>query len=256
MWKPDEDEFFIGYEPPMPPQLARFVSRAVAAVGSVLLVWGITLAAGHLRLEGGTFEFGHPTSFSGTVVERPYPALKINGAEADVTASLLLVAPGKRGAESLVRGVDGRHVTLTGTRIQRGTHTMVEVVPESIAPRTTSAGSTNGDALLEQPTDERVELTGEVVDSKCFLGVMVPGSGKTHKECASLCLRGGIPPALFVHDGKGRSSLLLMTGASGEPIAAKALLIAGEAVAVTGSIRRDGSWLVLQTDPSYWHRIQ
>jgi hypothetical protein len=41
-----------------------------------------------------------------------------------------------------------------------------------------------------------VKLTGEIVDSKCFLRVIAPGSGKTHKECASLRLRGGIPPAV------------------------------------------------------------
>ena len=70
-------------------------------------------------------------------------------------------------------------------------------------------------ALLEQSDKGAVELTGEIVDSKCFLGVMVPGSGKTHKECASLCLRGGIPPALFVQDRAGHSSLLLLVGQLG-----------------------------------------
>ena len=35
--------------------------------------------------------------------------------------ALLLVAPGKHGADALVRGLDGRHVALTGTRIRRGT---------------------------------------------------------------------------------------------------------------------------------------
>lgn len=42
-----------------------------------------------------------------------------------------------------------------------------------------------------------VTLDGELVDSKCYLGTMKPGDGKTHKSCAILCLRGGIPP-LFV----------------------------------------------------------
>jgi hypothetical protein len=33
MWKPEEDEFFIGYAPPMPPRLGRFVSRVVIGIG-------------------------------------------------------------------------------------------------------------------------------------------------------------------------------------------------------------------------------
>jgi hypothetical protein len=27
-------------------------------------------------------------------------------------------------------------------------------------------------------------LTGEIVDSKCYLGVMNPGQGKVHRDCA------------------------------------------------------------------------
>ena len=110
-------------------------------------------------------------------------------------------------------------------------------------------------ALLERSDNGPVELTGEIVDAKCFLGVMVPGSGKTHKECASLCLRGGIPPALYVQDRAGHSSLLLLTGPTGEPIGSPALQTAGEAISLTGSIQRQGGWLVLRTDPGSWHRV-
>ena len=95
-----------------------------------------------------------------------------------------------------------------------------------------------------------VTVRGEIVDSKCFLGVMVPGSGKTHKDCASLCLRGGIPPALFVQDRAGDSALMLLTGSSGEPIGARALQIAGEAVEMTGMLQRQGGWLVLRRSDS------
>ena len=84
---------------------------------------------------------------------------------------------------------------------------------------------------------------------------MVPGSGKTHTECASLCLRGGIPPALYVQDRAGHSSLLLLVGPTGEPIGARALQAAGEAISLTGSIQRRGGWLALRTDPTSWHRV-
>jgi hypothetical protein len=103
--------------------------------------------------------------------------------------------------------------------------------------------------------DRPVKVRGEIVDSKCFLGVMVPGAGKTHKECASLCLRGGIPPALYVHDQSGHSSLLLLTGTTGEPIGAQALQVVGEAIDVTGTIERQGGWLVLRTDPNTWEPV-
>ena len=255
MWDPEQEEFFIGYAPPMPPRLARFVTRTVIGIACVILLLAVTLAAGHVPLEGGTFEFGQPKSFSGTIVERPYPGLRLDGVDSNVEPwPPLLVAPGKHGADRLVSGLDGRHVTLTGTRIQRGSHTMIEVEPESLVSKASESGSMRATALLERSDKGLVELTGEIVDSKCFLGVMVPGSGKTHKECASLCLRGGIPPALYVQDRAGHSSLLLLAGPTGEPIGAPALQAAGEAISLSGSIQRQGGWLVLRTDPSSWHR--
>ena len=262
MWKPagpegpgNNDEFFIGYAPPMPPRLGRFVGRVVIGIGCLVVIVAVTLAAGHRRLEGGTFEFGHPKSFSGTIVARPYPGLRLDGVDSNVEPWPLLVAPGKHGADALVSGLEGRHITLTGTRIQRGAHTMIEVEPASFPSKVSAAASVDATALLEQSDKGAVALTGEIVDSKCFLGVMVPGSGKTHKECASLCLRGGIPPALYVQDRAGHSSLLLLVGPAGEPIGARALQAAGEAISITGSIQRRGGWLVLRTDPTSWHRV-
>ncbi|MEO7271504.1 MAG: hypothetical protein ABIX28_15525, partial [Vicinamibacterales bacterium] len=125
------DEFFIGYEPPMPPGVARFVRRIVSTVAGSVLVWGATLAPGHVPLAGGTFEFGHPRSFSGTIVDAPAPFLRPDG-EGGGSPWRLLVAPGKHGAAALVRGLVGRHVTLTGTRIARANETMIEVEPASI----------------------------------------------------------------------------------------------------------------------------
>ena len=131
---------------------------------------------------------------------------------------------------------------------------MIEVEPASLPSRESAAASMEATTLLKQ-SDQAVELTGEIVDSKCFLGVMVPGSGKTHKECASLCLRGGIPPALYVQDRTGHSSLLLLVGPTGEPVGASAVQAAGEAISLTGSIQRRGGWLVLRTDPTSWRRV-
>jgi hypothetical protein len=252
---PDVDEeFFIGYAPPMPPRLARFVRRAVLGVGGLVLVWAATLAAGHVTLEGGTFEFGHPAALTGTIVERPFPALRADGG--DHTSWLLLVAPGKHGAGALVGGLNGQHVTLSGTRIQRGAHSMIEIEPASLLSSGSSDSASSGaPALLEAAYEEPVNVTGEIVDSKCFLGVMVPGSGKTHKDCASLCLRGGIPPAIHVEDRAGHSALLLLTGPSGEPVGAQALQVAGEAISVSGSVRQHGGWLVLATDPGAWRPV-
>ncbi len=252
----NNDEFFIGYAPPMPPSLARFVSTVMVGLACGVFAGAVTVAWGHSTLEGGTFEFGHPQRFSGTIVERPYPALRLDESDPNTPARPLLVAPGKHGADAWVRGLDGRHVVLSGTRVRRGTHTMIEVEPTSLILGEASASPvTTGTPDAAPSGAGPVTVRGEIVDSKCFLGVMVPGSGKTHTDCASLCLRGGIPPALFVQDHAGDSALMLLTGPSGEAIGTAALQFAGEAVDMTGTLERKGGWLVLRTDTSTWRTV-
>jgi hypothetical protein len=250
----DRDEFFIGYAPPMPSGIGRFVGKVVTGLVVAVLAWAAAIVSGHVPLAGGTFEFGHPQRFAGTIVERPYPALRLDGTDRSVPAQLL-AAPGKHGADAAIQGLNGRHASLAGTRIRRGTLTMIEIEPESLVLGEGSASDLGTVAQAEPDSGDPVTVKGEVVDSKCFLGVMVPGSGKTHKDCASLCLRGGVPPALFVHDRAGESALMLLTGTSGEAIGARAVHIAGEAVEMSGWLQRQDGWLVLHTDPSTWRTV-
>jgi sulfoxide reductase heme-binding subunit YedZ len=276
------DEFYIGYDPPMPPGIARFVRRAVLTIGAGVPIAAGLLAIGHRPLDGGTFEFGSPRTISGTIASRPYPAIRLDsgrdsGTGADAgngtrtgTGSgarretwALLVAPGKHGADSLVSAFDGERVMLEGTRIQRGDHLMFEVTPGTIARKRPTDAATPMRFDAGASVGAVVTLRGEIVDSKCHLGVMVPGEGKTHKDCASLCLRGGIPPALLVRDREGRSALLLLVSGSGEPVGREAVRLAGEPVEVTGAIVRaitppgtaPEGWPTLRTDPSTWRPL-
>src|SRR5262249_48960048 len=43
-----DDEFFIGYAPPMPPRLARFVTWIVIALACGVMAWAVTVAAAHV----------------------------------------------------------------------------------------------------------------------------------------------------------------------------------------------------------------
>jgi len=245
MW--NDDEFYIGYTSPMPLRLARFITRSVVGLGCAVAVWGVTAVAGHVPLAGGTFEFGNSQTFTGTIAERPYPALAVD----EDRQAMLLVAPGKHGAAALVSGLDGHYVELRGTRIQRGADRMIEVEPGTIVERDTTTSAEP--ASLAASAGGSITLSGEIVDSKCFLGVMVPGEGKTHKDCASLCLRGGIPPALHVEDRSGHSALVLLTGVNGESVVAAATQHAGEMVTITGTLDGANGWPVLHTDPASWH---
>jgi hypothetical protein len=253
----DRDEFFIGYAPPLPARLSTFITRLVTAGAAGVALAAAAIAAGHVRLEGGTFEFGRVRTSTGTIVTQPYPALVEDADPAGAPGAdrpwRLLVAAGKHGADALVRGLDGARVTIEGTRIERSGMRMLEVRAGSIARA--------GDAPSRAPVAEAVvdggavTLRGEIVDSKCFLGVMTPGDGRTHSACASLCLRGGIPPALLVRDRVGPPALYLLEDATGASLSAAAAGVAGEPVEVRGVIGRRGSWRILRTDPTRWRRL-
>jgi hypothetical protein len=56
-------------------------------------------------------------------------------------------------------------------------------------------------------------LGGEILDSKCWFGAMQPSDSKVHKACASLCVRGDVPPAFFARGPAGQGALMIMTAA-------------------------------------------
>lgn len=97
---------------------------------------GDTSFAGTDGFAKSYFEFGKVRDFEGTVVERPYPTLIVSRPghpdQGDNTSEYLLVAPGKHGADDLVRSFDGKRVYLRGQLIYRDGKTMVEIEPGSI----------------------------------------------------------------------------------------------------------------------------
>lgn len=252
--RPDssDDEFYIGYAPPMPPRHAWVVMRVVAALVAGSAVWAGVAAIGHIPLKAGTFNYGHPQTLSGVIVERPYPAIVPDGGQG--SRSLLLVGSGKHGANGLVRGLDGRHVRLSGARIERNGATMLELEAGSVIPVPGPLERKESDPTLPAPTTNEV-FVGEVVDPKCFLGVMVPGDGKTHADCASLCIRGGIPPAFHVLHADGSGTLMLLTDTAGQPLGAQALQWAGARIQVDGAVEVRNGWRTLKTSVTNWRHV-
>jgi hypothetical protein len=246
---PPDDEFYVGYEPVLPPGLRARLRRAGAA-GAVVIA-AVTLAAllGHARLSPSRFDFGRPREVSGVLERRPYPA--ITTAE----GRSWLVGQGKHAADAAVAGIADGPVRLRGTAIVRGRHTMFEVVPGSASAAAVVAPAPG--AVIESVDDaaREVALTGEIVDSKCFLGVMNPGQGTVHRDCATLCLRGGIPPMLRVHDAAGGDHLVLLVGRDGRAMSRELAPLAGVPVQVRGRLVRDGRGLVLAADVGDYERL-
>ena len=95
-----------------------------------------------------------------------------------------------------------------------------------------------------------VTLRGELVDSKCWTGVMNPGEGKGHRACAIRCLSGGIPALFAVPGQDGRPPLaLLLVDTDGRTVNDRVLDVVGEPLLISGRLSRRGDLLVLAADP-------
>ena len=224
-----EEEFYVGYLP-TPPRLKRFVWACVIAILLAAAGIGAVGAARQRDPGNGTWNLDRSDAIDGTFLASPYPML------VTPQALILLVGDGKHGATSAA-DLDGRAVRVTGHRIERGNLKLIEV--EKI--EATGAAPL---ALPARSWARQVTLRGEIVDPKCFGGAMKPGDGKPHKACATLCLRGGIPPVFVSRNPAGQIDTYVLVdeddrALTGPTLEAIIPYVADE-VEVTGQLWRIG----------------
>jgi hypothetical protein len=241
----EREEFYIGYLPNAPRGLGKWLRNVSIALLSLAALVALTLVLGLQKLPLSVFEFGQVQEFAGIVQAKPYPILIVR--QGDSLAQHLLVAEGKHGAD--VAGFDGKQVKLKATRIYRDGLTMLEVVADSLQAVNDTANAN----LLTQDLGT-FTLVGEIVDSKCYLGVMNPGETKVHRECAVRCISGGVPPMLIARDAAGNKIALQLVSASGAPVNQDVLELVAEPVEITGQVVRAGEQLLLRAEPKTYRR--
>lgn len=236
------DEFFVGYLP-MPRETARRMKRVAIVVVLLAVAAATALAIATGPFDRATFEYGTEREWQGILEAAPVPVLIARDAGAASPFGALvrypLVAPGKHGAATLIAGLDGARVTLKAKRILRERTTMLELVPGSIrrfTPALPADGAPMPASKIEDLGHARFE--GEIVDSKCFLGVMNPGRLEVHRACAIRCISGGIPPMLFAHDAEGREAQLLLVDAGGNPLGDRVHDLVARPVTIEGRLER------------------
>ncbi len=87
---------------------------------------------------------------------------------------------------------------------------------------------------------ERVKVTGEVIDSWCYITEIMFPEGSAHHQCAVWCAAGGIPVGILGDDGT--VYMVLKTGDDATSVANPAVLeIQSHRVKVDGALyKRDG----------------
>lgn len=241
-------EFFIGWAPRPPPRLGRFL----AVVGAVLLAAFVLLGAGlgavaddpagrDFALVPGQPPFAFPDAeaFTGRLVARPYPHLVLADGRA-----VLLAGGGKEGLPGDSQALDGKMVHVAGFATARGSLAMLATDdPPQPVPDAAPLPAAPVQAL------GRWRITGEICDGKCAAGAMRPGTGLSHRACATLCIAGQVPP-VFVSTGPvAGSAFLLLAGPDGGPMAEALRPAIGLRIRLEGLVERHGDMLVFRADP-------
>ncbi|MGB8166726.1 MAG: Rieske 2Fe-2S domain-containing protein [Chthoniobacteraceae bacterium] len=238
----DKPDFFIGWQSKLPPALGRFVRGALIPLSALVpAVVGAVVWFQH-PVDRGLFEFGIEKQFEGVLYERPIPRLRLADADGK-QVDHILVGSGKFGPPGVIAGAHGKRVRFSGSLIVREPLRMIELNrPDTftILDRDTKPASEPATSPLGQG-----RFFGELVDTKCYSGVMRPATGKVHRACAIRCLSGGVPPGLLVHDRNGNGVVFLLAGPGDEPLHYDVQL-AGTLIEVTGALELNGETPVLR----------
>lgn len=255
------DEFYIGWEDKQPAAVASRVFRMIALLVVAGLAFAVILAGVQHTIGVSVFEWGNVKSFSGILKSQPYPHLLVprpraNGAGA-AFSTYHLVQPFKFGLDATKAAeLDGSTVSLRGTLIYREGQTMIEVVPDSIKRAEALAKGSPDIQLASRESFGEQTLTGEIVDSKCYLGVMNPGALTPHRACAIRCISGGIPPVLLVRQTNRPALYFLLVSRDGKPVNKEVLNLVAEPVQITGEVERQEELLILRADPATYRRVK
>jgi hypothetical protein len=231
--------FYIGYLPHAPSDLRKFLRRIIAGLASIAVALAIILVLAQQRFSPAFFEFTRVRDFAGILQTGPYPSLLVYEPNLQTSRRFLLSAVGKHGFTERIGELDGQSVRLRAKLIYRSEGAMLEVVPNTLTLSTSSYGT---EAAPIHQNGHIITLVGEIVDTKCFLGLMNPGRSKVHRDCAARCISGGLPPALLVENGTS-SELYLLTDPDGSALNPERIFqYVGEPVRILGTLVRAHQW--------------
>ncbi len=247
------DEFYVGYLPEAPSRTASVIRRTVFVLGLLVLSISLVLVWYQKRFSTGTFEYGILTSVNGYVFTTPAPHLSVplgvNANGDSLYQNILLVDFGKAGANKVIINlqqkipgfIDGSRVTLKGYLIYGDGQALMQITKEDNSDVLPADGSKKSQASWTSLGP--LTVSGEVVDPKCYFGVMKPGEGKSHRSCAIRCIAGGIPP---IFHASGTSGYFVLVNEKNETVNEEILPLVGDLITLSGEGFMLEDWKILR----------
>ena len=257
------DEFYIGYLPEAPSSTSKFIRNILVAVFILVLSAGIILSLHQREFSKGVFEYGSKKEYTGVYTNVPVPSIKIvnqkDSSGKDINMTIPIVGYGKHGAESAIENYEIQHsVSLNGKKVTfkgdliYNEKTFLSLVDDNPITHVTETNESADKMMMLGDTT----LQGEIIDPKCYFGVMKPGLGKVHRQCAINCISGGIPPVIRTQNRYGTFEYFLLLGKNGERINQEVLFYVADPIELKGKLYQWGNWKVFQCDLNSINRIK
>ncbi len=253
-----KEAFYIGWQTTASALYSRFVKRVLLIFFVLVILIGFLLAYHQKKFSSSIFEFGSPTELTGVLFNKPVLCIKvisnkdIFGKSSFIT--IPLVGYGKHGADGILIELEKengttfnqKEITLKGTLLYNDGKLLMQIDANDTPVKKIGKIA---DTSFSSETKElgTIKVRGEVVDPKCFFGVMNPGYGKVHKDCAIRCILGGIPPVLKVQNEKGEMNYYLIAGPNGEKMNEAVKEFVAEPVEIVANAVQYGDWIILYT---------
>lgn len=252
----NDNEFYIGWQPTAPNGFAKHTQKIVMLLFIAVIIAGIALALSQKKFRSGNFEFGTLTTVKGIYFNQPVPCLKvINGKDNWGNVSYItvpLIGYGKFGAAGIIDSLEknnhssfnNKEITLKGTLLYNDGKLLMQIDLADAPLLAVGKGMTDLTLSTKTMLGEQV-IHGEIVDPKCFFGVMKPGEGKPHKDCAIRCISGGMPPVLRARNEKGEENYYLLVNENGAGMNESLKDFIAEPVTIRANVVKFDDWIVL-----------
>ncbi len=250
------DEFYQGYSPTIPPGIRRFLWIVIPLITAIVVVLSIVLPSIHNQYSTGSYTGFR--EYEGLLMDQPVPHLIIprqGQTNSDNAYSrYVLAGTRKTSVDPKILEFAGNWVKIRALPVFRDGMTLLAVsakaTPEIIEPPPNQSLT-----LPQGKTLGNFTLAGEIVDTKCYLGVMKPGQLKVHRDCAIRCISGGVPPSLRVVDATGNIEYFLLVDSDSKAVNSSILDLVADPVEVTGEVVQYGDLLVLKADPDNYNLL-
>ena len=249
---PTPDEFYINYAP-LPSSYKRFLIQFIPLFMLGAVLFGLILPGWHNQFNSG--KINGSVELEGLLVGEPVPHL-IVPRPGDVSSSVpfsryILSGLGKTSPSASVLEQLDKWVKLKGTMVSRNHLSVIAVrSAEAIdAPENVTINPDRNTSLGEY------SLTGEILDGKCYPGIMKPGQSKTHKACAIRCISGGVPAVFRVENNRNDVMYFLLADKQGQAVNDRILDLVADPIRITGNVMQYDDMFVLQADPATYERV-